>query len=59
MGGDWIMNWVDFWVVVIVVILVGLVIFFHYIFPHLRKGPSTKAKRLVKDYFKAKKKEEK
>jgi hypothetical protein len=48
------MNIVDVIVVIIVIILVGLVVFFHFIFPKIKKkGPSKKAQRLVKDYYKA------
>jgi uncharacterized membrane-anchored protein YhcB (DUF1043 family) len=57
------MNWVDFWVVLIVALLLGLVIFFHFVYPRLTHQGSFEArlkkKRLLRDYRKAKAKEEK
>jgi hypothetical protein len=67
------MNWIDFWVVVSVVIVVGLIAYFGPIrrrldaakhggqtsCPNCPVGNDKKVKRMLKDYRKAKEKENK
>lgn len=67
------MNWTDIIVVTIVVIFLGLIISLKYVIPHIGKnknkprggcsscpmGKDVKAKRFLKDYQKANKKDKK